>query len=138
MVNEALSPNGSQGFLDPVGPRFGYRVANVVVASAEEPAHQRGGDVSGWVAAAAGPDPGGNRGRRGGYAGEPDAGLRGQVSELGDVTGNAGQGEYKVLEMAITAPIATIIHATHATFFAIRAMRLVAAGSASLRARKDA
>ncbi len=56
--------------------------------------------------------------------GEPDAGLRGQVSELGDVTGNAGQGEDKVLEMAITAPIATIIHATHATFFAIRAMRV--------------
>ncbi len=73
MVNEALSPNGSQGFLDPVGPRFGYRVANVVVASAEEPAHQRGGDVSGWVAAAAGPDPDGHRGRRGGDAGEPYA-----------------------------------------------------------------
>ena len=43
-----------------------------------------------WLATAAEPNTGGDRSGRGGYAGEPDAGLRGQVSELGDVTGNAG------------------------------------------------
>ena len=55
------------------------------------------------------------------------------MSELGDVTGNAGQGEDKVLEMAITAPIATVIAATHAVIFAIRAMRLCSKLGASLR-----
>ncbi len=47
------------------------KTKDIVDKFADLPGEQRQG-----LATATGSDPGGDRGRRGGYAGEPDAGLR--------------------------------------------------------------
>ena len=62
------------------------KTKDIVDKFADLPGEQRQGLV-----AAAGPDPGGHRCRRGGYAGEPEAVmLLERVSKLGGVAGNAG------------------------------------------------
>ncbi len=73
------------------------KTKDIVDKFADLPGEQRQG-----LATATGSDPGGDRGGRGGYAGEFDAiSPPGRVSELGDVAGNAG---YKLVPFGASCP----------------------------------